>query len=192
MPLLIFFFFIILPVLEIMVFMAVADELGWLRTFLLTLLFSVYGLLLMKHGGYRQPAFAEILQGSRQEVKKSLDAYINSVYIFFAGLFLFIPGFITDVIGILLFIPWTRKLFHWLFLMKMKRNFTGGQANSYEFFRQGFNQEDADESEYTGDPDGIIIDVQPIPPDSSQNADGKQSTSGEDDIIDVDYVVKKP
>lgn len=61
----------------------------------------------------RLEGFRALQSGFRQLIKNELPIYeiISGAALAFAALLLIIPGFLTDIIGFLLIIPVTRKIF---------------------------------------------------------------------------------
>ena len=111
MPLLILVF-IVVPLAELYVILKVGDLIGWLPTLAILVADSLLGSWLMRSQGravWRR--FQQTMQAGRVPHREVLDG----VLVIFGGAFLITPGFITDVIGILLLLPPTRALFrHWL------------------------------------------------------------------------------
>lgn len=110
--------FIVLPVLEILTIVAVSRLIGGWATFGLILLGTVVGAWVVKRQGrrswqlLRQAADDVSLQpdaiGSRprQQTKPLADGGL----ILAGGALLMVPGFITDVLGLLFLLPVTRPL----------------------------------------------------------------------------------
>lgn len=101
-----------LPILEIAVFIAVGSEIGVLATLGLILLTSVAGSILVRVQGF----------GVLNQIRREMDQgrvpgreLVHGMMILVAGFLLFLPGFITDALGLLLFIPPLRDL-GWSFL----------------------------------------------------------------------------
>ncbi|MDN5926774.1 MAG: membrane protein FxsA [Hyphomicrobiales bacterium] len=101
--------FILLPALEIATFIAVGRAIGVLPTLGLIFLTSLAGIMLLRAQGLG------LLERLRQGLRagESPEApMMHGAMIAMAGLLLIIPGFITDAIGFLLFIPAVRE-FAW-------------------------------------------------------------------------------
>jgi UPF0716 protein FxsA len=101
--------FILLPALEIATFIAVGRAIGVLATLGLIFLTSLAGIMLLRVQGLG------LLKRARQGLRagESPEApMVHGAMIAMAGLLLIIPGFITDAIGFLLFIPAVRE-FAW-------------------------------------------------------------------------------
>jgi UPF0716 protein FxsA len=108
MPLLVLLFiFIVVPLAELYVIFKVGAAIGVPLTILLLAVDSVVGSLLLKSQGravWRR--FSETMAAGRVPHREVLDG----VMVIFGGAFLITPGFITDVIGLLLLLPPTRAL----------------------------------------------------------------------------------
>jgi UPF0716 protein FxsA len=99
--------FIGLPIAELYVILKVGDAIGAVPTVLLLAGDSVLGSLLLRSQGRRVwRRFREALAEGRMPHREVIDG----VLVIFGGAFLITPGFITDVIGVLLLIPPTRYL----------------------------------------------------------------------------------
>ena len=111
MALLLVLLFIVLPVAEIYVIIKVGEAIGVLPTIGLLILDGFLGAALLRHQGraaWRR--FNEALAAGRIPAREVFDGAMVIV----GGAFLLAPGFITDVIGLLLLIPPSRALFRGL------------------------------------------------------------------------------
>ena len=99
--------FIVVPIAELAVIIQVGQALGFWLTLALLVADSVLGSLLMRSQGraaWRR--FGEALQAGRPPAREVSDG----VLIIFGGALLLTPGFLTDVLGLLLLIPPTRAI----------------------------------------------------------------------------------
>jgi UPF0716 protein FxsA len=99
--------FILLPLAELYVILKVGDAIGVVWTILLLAADSVLGAALLRSQGravWRR--FNEALSTGGMPHREVQDG----VLVIFGGAFLITPGFITDVIGVLLLLPPTRSL----------------------------------------------------------------------------------
>jgi UPF0716 protein FxsA len=111
MPLVIAIGFVALVVAEIYVLVAVAHATSVLVAVLLLLVTSVAGGALVRREGAKAWArAAQAVQEGRPPGKDVADG----VLILVGGVLLFLPGFITDALGLLLVFPLTRRLFRGL------------------------------------------------------------------------------
>ena len=96
-----------IPIIEIYLFIKVGSEIGALNTILLILTTAVVGIWYARYEG-----FNTLRSGMSQLVKNELPLYeiVSGAAIAFAALLLILPGFATDIIGILLVFPVTRKI----------------------------------------------------------------------------------
>ena len=106
MPLLILLF-IVVPIAEIYVIIQVGQAIGAVWTILLLVADSIIGARLLSWQGRRAWArFQEALAAGRVPHREVLDG----VLIVSGGAFLLTPGFITDILGVVLLVPPTRAL----------------------------------------------------------------------------------
>ncbi|MGH7445258.1 MAG: FxsA family protein [Longimicrobiales bacterium] len=117
--------FIALPVLELIVLMRIGSWLGLLPTLLLILTTGVVGAAVARSQGMQVLAR---MRGDLAEGKPPVNAVIDGVLIFAAGLLLVTPGVISDVMGILLLLPPTRALVRRLMASRMKQMIENGRA----------------------------------------------------------------
>jgi UPF0716 protein FxsA len=99
--------FIVLPLAELYVILKVGDAIGILWTILLLAADSVIGSVLLRTQGravWRR--FNATLREGRIPHREVQDG----VLVIFGGAFLITPGFITDVVGVLLLLPPTRTV----------------------------------------------------------------------------------
>jgi UPF0716 protein FxsA len=106
MPILLFLLFIALPIAEIAVFIEAGRLIGVIPTILLTIGSAFAGSVLMRVQGF------SALNRFAQSVEKGempLTPVVDGIGILAAGILLITPGLLTDVLGLLLFIPPVRR-----------------------------------------------------------------------------------
>ena len=98
---------ILIPVLEIYLFIKIGSQIGAFNTILLIFLTAITGIYYAKYEGLNT-----IRSGFLQIVKNEVPAneIISGAAIAFAAILLIIPGFATDILGFLLIFPISRKL----------------------------------------------------------------------------------
>jgi UPF0716 protein FxsA len=105
--LLLLLIFIVLPIAEIYVIVQVGQAIGILPTIALLIVDGFVGAALARsQGAAAWRRFNEAIAAGRPPTKEVLDGAMVIV----GGAFLLAPGFITDVIGLLLLLPPTRAL----------------------------------------------------------------------------------
>jgi len=118
----------IAAIAEIAVIILVADWLGAGTTFALLLLGVVAGALLAQTEGRK--AWLEA-QRQMQSGQMPGQAILNGLCIMAGGLLLVIPGFLSDIVGITLLLPFTRPLYRgWLYRW-LERKFRSGSFRIY-------------------------------------------------------------
>jgi UPF0716 protein FxsA len=100
--------FIVVPLAELYVILKVADSLlGWPLTIALLAADSLLGSLLLRSQGRAVwNRFNDAVRAGRVPHNEVIDG----VLVIFGGAFLITPGFITDVIGLILLVPPTRRV----------------------------------------------------------------------------------
>jgi UPF0716 protein FxsA len=121
MPLVLFAAFVVVPLLELYVILELAaPTIGLPQTIAVLLGVSVAGAALVRHEGVRAwRRFREALAQSRIPAEEVVDGALVLV----GGTLLLTPGFITDVVGLLLVLPPTRALGNRLVRRRVRRAF---------------------------------------------------------------------
>ena len=99
---------ILIPIVEIYLFIKIGTNIGTFNTISLVFITAIIGVVYARYEGLNT-----LRSGFSQLIKNESPAYeiISGAAIAFAALLLIIPGFATDMIGFLLILPLTRKLF---------------------------------------------------------------------------------
>ncbi|MFL6022712.1 MAG: FxsA family protein [Marmoricola sp.] len=106
-PLLLLIAFIVVPIAEIYVLIQVGQVIGPWWTILLLIADSIFGSWLLKHEGTRAwTAFRVALGEGRMPARELADGILIVV----GGTLMISPGFVTDVFGMLLILPFTRPV----------------------------------------------------------------------------------
>lgn len=100
--------FIAVPIIEITIMLQMGDAIGGWNTILLIIATAVIGALLVKLQGVRNWMAMQqrMLQGQVPELEM-----VGGLLIFFAGVLLITPGFVTDIIGFALLVTPIRHAF---------------------------------------------------------------------------------
>jgi len=98
---------LLLPFMELAAFIAVAAQIGFLPALALIVAGSAGGVAILRHAGGGHIARVRVALG--EGTFTALQADSSGGLILLAGILLAIPGFITDVIGLLLLVPPLRR-----------------------------------------------------------------------------------
>ena len=98
---------ILIPIVEIYLFIKIGSQIGAFTTIFLVFFTAVVGVYYARYEGINT-----LRSGMTQIIKNQIPAHelISGAAIAFAAVLLIIPGFATDLIGFLLIIPITRRL----------------------------------------------------------------------------------
>ena len=126
---------ILIPILEIYLFIKIGSQIGAFNTILLIFITAVIGVYYAKYEGLNT-----LKSGFMQMFKNKVPAYeiVSGAAIAFAAFLLIVPGFATDFLGFLLIIPITRKLILGNLSSKIKKqevkknNFIDGEFEDIE------------------------------------------------------------
>jgi len=102
-----FLIFIVLPALEIFFMIKIGSKIGALSTLALIFLTAFLGVFFARVQGIQtlKSGLVNLYQN-----KAPVYELISGTSIAFAAVLLIIPGFLTDLIGFILLIPFTRKI----------------------------------------------------------------------------------
>ena len=97
-----------IPAIEIYLMIKVGGIIGALNTILLIFFTAITGVYFAKIAG-----LSTLRSGFNQLIKNEIPIYeiISGAALAFAAFLLMLPGFLTDIVGFLLIIPTTRKVF---------------------------------------------------------------------------------
>ena len=107
--------FVVVTLAEIYVLVSVGQAIGGLSTVLLVIITAFIGSSLLKQQGWSTMAKA---QQSMSEGRTPAMEMMEGVVILVSGILLLTPGFLTDVLGLLGLMPWSRSYFINHFLEK--------------------------------------------------------------------------
>ena len=100
---------IIIPLIEIFLFISVSNYIGVFYVLLITLLTAFFGLLLVRKNWMEK---LQVIKGeSIGNSRTVLDNLSDSLFILVSGVFFITPGFMTDLLGILLMNSKIRNFF---------------------------------------------------------------------------------
>ena len=126
---------ILIPVIEIYLFIEIGGKIGALYTISLIFVTAFLGVFYARYEG-----FNTLRSGLSQMMKNELPIYeiISGAALAFASLLLIIPGFATDLMGLLMIFPPTRKLIFHKFSknystkIKKKEDFIEGESEDID------------------------------------------------------------
>ena len=130
------FLIISIPIIEIYLFIKIGSYIGAFNTISLILVTAIIGIIYARYEG-----FNTLKSGMSQLIKNQIPIYeiISGAVLAFAAVLLILPGFATDIIGLLLIFPPTRKLL----LRKVSKKYSNN--NKKEDFINGEFEDIEDE-----------------------------------------------
>ena len=102
MGLLLFALFVGIPLIEIMLFIQIGGAIGTGMTIVIVIVTAMMGSMLLRWQGLAT------LSKARSSLDRSeipVDSVVHAIFLVIAGALLLTPGFLTDAIGFLLFLP---------------------------------------------------------------------------------------
>jgi len=112
------------PMAEFMAMGKVAAELGFGDTAILLILSALFGTYLAKHQG---KVVLVRIQQCMAEGRLPTMEMVDGFLIFLGGLLFVFPGFISDILGLVLIFPLTRWIVRWFVLAGMQMQDRGGR-----------------------------------------------------------------
>ena len=108
-----------IPIIEVYLFIKIGSQIGAFNTILLIFTTAFFGIFYARYEG-----FNTLRSGMSQIVKNELPVYeiISGAALAFAALLLILPGFATDLLGLLIIFPPSRKLIFKKVSKKKKSN----------------------------------------------------------------------
>jgi UPF0716 protein FxsA len=96
------------PIIEIYLFIKIGSQIGAINTISLIFITAFLGIIYVRYEG-----FNTLRSGMSQIVKNEIpvNEIISGAALAFAAFLLILPGFATDLFGLLIIFPPTRKLF---------------------------------------------------------------------------------
>ncbi len=119
----------IIPFVEIYLFIKIGSQIGAFNTISLIIITAVVGLYYAKYEGLNTLRSA-VSQLVKNEIP--INEIISGAALAFAALLMILPGFLTDVIGLIIIFPWTRNIFLKKITIKKKNNNKNFIEGEYE------------------------------------------------------------
>ena len=118
---------LLVPVIEIYLFIKIGSQIGAFNTISLIFITAIIGLYYAKYEGLNT-----LKSAMKQVLQNEIPIYeiISGAALAFAAFLMILPGFLTDIIGLLIIFPWTRKIFFKKISKKNyknKKNFIEGE-----------------------------------------------------------------
>jgi|TARA_B110000116_G_C16426988_1_gene398763 UPF0716 protein FxsA len=131
-----------IPIIEIYLFIKIGTQIGAFNTVMLIFLTAFLGIIYARYEG-----FNTMKSGMSQIIKNEMPIYeiISSAALAFAALLLILPGFATDVLGLMIIFPPTRKLI----LKKISKKYPKRKNTKQDFINGEFEDiDDEDERKF--------------------------------------------
>ena len=116
-----------IPIIEIYLFIKIGSQIGAFNTISLIFITAITGIYYARYEGLNT-----LRSALSQIVKNEIPLYeiISGAALAIAALLMILPGFLTDLIGIIIIFPWTRELLFKNIKLKKnqnKKNFIEGE-----------------------------------------------------------------
>ena len=126
-----------IPLIEIYLFIKIGSQIGAFNTISLIFVTAFIGIIYARYEG-----FNTLRSGMSQLVKNELPVYeiVSGAALAFAAVLLILPGFATDLLGLLIIFPPTRKLF----FKKVSKKYSENNQKKQDFINGEFEDIDED------------------------------------------------
>ena len=126
-----------IPLIEIYLFIKIGSQIGAFNTVSLILITAFIGVIYARYEG-----FNTLKSGMSQIIKNEIPIYeiISGAALAFAAFLLILPGFATDILGLLIIFPPTRKLL----LKKVSTKYSQDNKKKQDFINGEFEDIDED------------------------------------------------
>ena len=124
-----------IPLIEIYLFIKIGSYIGAFNTVFLILVTAIVGIIYARYEG-----FNTLRSGMSQLIKNEIPVYeiISGAALTFAALLLILPGFATDLMGLILIFPPTRKLI----LKNFSKKYTSKNQKKKDYIDGEFEDKD--------------------------------------------------
>jgi len=128
---------ILIPIIEIYLFIKIGSQIGAFNTISLILITAFIGIIYARY-----EVFKSIKSGMSQIIKNEIPIFeiISGAALAFAAFLLILPGFATDTLGLLIIFPPTRKLL----LKKVSTKYSQNKKKKQDFINGEFEDIDED------------------------------------------------
>lgn len=133
------FFLLIWPLAEIWLMIQVGQQAGAFTTVLLIIATAALGLILVQLEWQR---LMLVMREKMHNGEATLGLVLETAAVGLAGILLFIPGFISDFLGMLLLLPFSRKLM--LYPLKTRTQGTTYQHQEDHYYKKSSQTQQQD------------------------------------------------
>ena len=108
---------LLVPIIEIYLFIKIGSQIGAFNTISLIFITAIIGVYYAKYEGLNT-----LRSAVKQLIKNEVTVYeiVSGAALAVAALLMILPGFLTDIIGLLIIFPWSRRIF--FKKIKLKKN----------------------------------------------------------------------
>tara|TARA_Y100000590_G_scaffold441522_1_gene568355 strand:+ start:31 stop:435 length:405 start_codon:yes stop_codon:yes gene_type:complete len=120
---------LLVPIIEIYLFIKIGSQIGAFNTISLIFITAIIGIYYAKYEGLNT-----LRSALKQIILNEIPIYeiISGAALALAALLMILPGFLTDIIGLLIIFPWTRKILLKKISSKKKNNNKNFIEGEYE------------------------------------------------------------
>ena len=98
------YIFLLLPIIELIIFIEVGSYIGSFNV-IISIIFTIFLVYYLIKSKIKDISFSMM---SFSNIQDMYQQYESSIYSFLAGVLLIVPGYLTDLIGLILLLPFLR------------------------------------------------------------------------------------
>lgn len=148
-----FLLFVILPIAEIMLLINVSASIGGWNTFFIVVVTAFFGAYFVRQQGF---SLLNTMQTKMASGQAPSSEMAQGLLLLVAGVLLITPGFITDIVGFLFTLPFSREPIARFLMSKINLQTIGGAGFGPQAFRHQHDSNSTQHKHQTGE--GDIID----------------------------------
>ncbi len=137
--------FVILPALELTILIRTSASIGAGNTIMIIIITGIAGAYLARLQGFL------VIRDIQTQIERGImptQHMLNGLMIFCGGILLLAPGLITDTIGFLLLIPYTRNLFQHIIQKKFEATVYREEAQPDSLRRSPLLHDDFEDADF--------------------------------------------
>jgi UPF0716 protein FxsA len=151
-----FLLFVILPIAEIMLIINVSDSIGGWNTFFIVVTTAFFGAYFVRQQGFALIAQIQSKLGTGTAPSTEMA---QGLLLLIAGVLLITPGFITDIIGFLFTLPFSRQPIAAFLMTKITLKQAGGFQQNTFHSSDNFADQFEQNSQHRPHNDGANADI---------------------------------
>ena len=123
-----FILFTVIPALELIIIIRVGAQIGAINTLVLLILIGISGAYLVRLQGFQ---VLKNIQKSLEQGTIPTEDMLDGFIVLCGGILLLTPGFLTDIVGLIFLLPFTRALLKIILKRKFRKMASNGEILTF-------------------------------------------------------------